>query len=180
MLEDKRLIQKLKRGDKEALRRLYEKYKDDLLTIATSLLHETSAAEDVLHDVFVSFAAGVGGFELQRSLRRYLITCIVNRVRDRFRRKKYEAIELDRAGPISSNLESPEQSVILSEESQLLTEALAKIPFEQREVIILRLQGGMRFREIAAAQGVPISTVQGRYHYGLSKLRSVMNKEVTK
>ena len=180
MQEDKRLIEELKRGDKDALRRLYEKYKDDLLTVATSLLHEAGAAEDVLHDVFVSFATGIQGFELRRSLRQYLVTCTVNRVRDRFRRKTYKAIELERVGPISSNSERPEQSVMLSEESQLLTDALAEIPFEQREVIILRLQGGLKFREIAATQGVSVSTVQGRYHYGLDKLRVVLNGEVKK
>lgn len=180
MREDKRLIEELKRGDKDALRRLYEKYKDDLLTVATALLHEAGAAEDVLHDVFVSFATGIQGFELRRSLRQYLVTCTVNRVRDRFRRKTYKAIELERVGPISSNSERPEQSAMLSEESQLLTDALAEIPFEQREVIILRLQGGLKFREIAATQGVSVSTVQGRYHYGLDKLRVVLNGEVKK
>jgi len=70
--------------------------------------------------------------------------------------------------------------VMLSEESKLLTDALAEIPFEQREVIILRLQGGLKFREIAATQGVSVSTVQGRYHYGLDKLRVVLNGEVKK
>jgi len=180
MREDKRLIEELKQGDKDALRRLYEKYKDDLLTVATSLLHEAGAAEDVLHDVFVSFATGIQGFELRRSLRQYLVTCTVNRVHDRFRRKTYKAIELERVGPISSNSERPEQSVMLSEESKLLTDALAEIPFEQREVIILRLQGGLKFREIAATQCVSVSTVQGRYHYGLDKLRVVLNGEVKK
>ncbi|MHC4658592.1 MAG: RNA polymerase sigma factor [Planctomycetota bacterium] len=177
MLEDRRLIGRLKRGDKDALRQLYEKYKDDLLTIAISLLHEVGAAEEILHDVFVSFAAGIGGFELRSSLRQYLITCVVNRVRDRFRRKKYEVVELDRVGPVSSKSDRPEQSVMFSEETQLLTDALVKIPFNQREVIILRLQAGMKFREIAAAQGVPISTVQGRYRYGLDKLRSLIRGE---
>jgi RNA polymerase sigma factor (sigma-70 family) len=180
MREDKRLIEELKRGDKEALRRLYEKYKGELLTIANSLLHQADAAEDVLHDVFVSFASGIGEFELRRSLRQYLITSVINRVRDRFRRKQHTAVELERVGPISSKSGRPEQEVMLSEESQLLTDALAEIPFEQREVIILRLQGGMKFKEIASAQGVPVSTVQGRYHYGLDKLRSVLNGEVKK
>lgn len=178
MREDRRLISRLKRGDKEALRQLYEKYKDRLLIIAASLLNEPGAAEDVLHDVFVSFAAGIGRFQLQGSLQKYLTTCVVNRVRDRFRRKKFEVIEIRRVGAMRSDSDRPEQLVILSEESQLLTDALAKIPFEQREVIILHLKGGMRFREIAAAQGVPIGTVQGRYRYGLEKLRSLLNEEV--
>jgi RNA polymerase sigma-70 factor (ECF subfamily) len=177
MLEDKRLIGRLKRGDKDALRQLYEKYKDDLLTIATSLLHEASAAEDILHDVFVSFAAGIGRFELRRSLRQYLITCVVNRVRDRFRRKKYEVIELDKVSPVGSDSDRPEQLVMFSEETRLLTDALAKVPFKQREAIILHLQAGMKFREIAALQGVPMSTVQGRYRYGLDKLRSLIRGE---
>lgn len=178
MLEDERLIWRLKRGDKEALRRLYEKYKEELLTIAASLLAEAGAAEDVLHDVFVSFAANIGGLRLQGNMRRYLITCIVNQVRERFRRKKYEVIELDRAGPISSDSDRTEDEVIFGEESQMLTDALARIPFEQREVIILHLKAGMKFREIAAAQSVPISTVQSRYRYGLDKLRALMNGEM--
>ncbi|MGD8500507.1 MAG: sigma factor, partial [Phycisphaerales bacterium] len=95
MLEDKRLIGELKRGDKEALRQIYMEYKDNLLTIATSLLHDTSAAEDVLHDVFVSFAGSVGGLQLRGSLRSYLTASVVNRVRDKYRRKKHHLVELD-------------------------------------------------------------------------------------
>jgi RNA polymerase sigma-70 factor (ECF subfamily) len=177
MQEDTRLIWRLKRGDKQALRRLYEKYKDKLLAIAVSLLNEAGEAEDILHDVFVSFAAGVRGYQLRGSLENYLITCVVNRVRDRYRRKRYEVIEIPRLGRISSDSQRPEQSVIFSEQTQLLRDALARIPFEQREVIVLHLKGGMKFREIAATQGVPISTVQARYRYGLDKLRSLINGE---
>ena len=60
MLEDERLISELHQGDKKALRQIYLKYKDNLLTIAASLLHDVGAAEEILHDVFVSFAAGAG------------------------------------------------------------------------------------------------------------------------
>ncbi|MGD2095235.1 MAG: hypothetical protein PVH77_09545, partial [Phycisphaerales bacterium] len=69
MLEDKRLILELKRGNKEALREIYMKYKDKLLTVAVSLLHDVYAAEDVLHDVFVSFAGSARRLELRVSLR---------------------------------------------------------------------------------------------------------------
>ena len=57
MLEDKLLIWKFNRGNKEALQRIYEKYKDDLVTLAAALLHNVSAAEDAVHDVFVSLRA---------------------------------------------------------------------------------------------------------------------------
>jgi len=180
MVEDKRLVWELKRGDKEALRRIYEKYKDNLLTVATSLLHDSFAAEDVLHDVFVSFAASVGRLQLRGSLKSYLIISAVNLVRDKFRRKKLRMVGLEQVGQISSNSDGPEQSAIFSEQSRLLTAGLAKLPLEQREVIILHLSGGMKFKQIANLQGTSISTVQGRYRYGLSKLRTILNGEMKK
>jgi len=180
MLEDQRLLWRLRRGDKEALRSIYEKYKDNMLTVATSLLHDAGSAEDVLHDVFVSFAMSVRKIELHSSLRKYLITSIINRVRDRFRTKKHHIVELDEVGPISSDSESPERSAILSEESRLLTGALARLPLEQQETIVLHLKADMKFKQIAQMQGISISTVQGRYRYGLSKLRTILNGEMKK
>jgi len=177
MLEDKRLILELKQGNKDALRQIYMEYKDTLLTIAASLLHDTYAAEDVLHDVFVSFAGGVGKLELRVSLRSYLISSVVNRVRDRFRKKKYHVVELDKAGQISSDSKRPEESAIFTEQTQLLADALFQIPLEQRETIIMHLSGGMKFKEIAEVQRIPINTVQGRYRYGLDKLRTILRRE---
>jgi len=180
MLQDRRLIQKLKRGDGDALRVIYEKYRTELVTIAASLLREGSEAEDVLHDVFISFASGIMNFQLHGNLKRYLATCVINRVRDRARRKTFEVIEIDRLRQVGSGSPPPEQSVILNERTQMLVETLGRIPYEQREVIVLHLKGGMKFREIAVVQGVSISTVQGRYRYGLDKMRSVLNEEAVR
>ncbi|UCC96776.1 MAG: sigma-70 family RNA polymerase sigma factor [Phycisphaerales bacterium] len=176
MLEDKRLLGQLKRGDKEALCQIYMEYKDNLLTIATSLLHDPSAAEDVLHDVFVSFAAVVGSLRLRGSLRNYLVASIVNRVRDVYRRKKHHLVELDEAGPVASGSEDPGQAAVVGEEARRLTGALAQLPSDQRETIVLHLNAGMKFKEIAQMQGIPISTVQGRYRYGLGKLRTILKE----
>lgn len=178
MLEDKLLVLKLKRGDADALRRIYEKYKDDLLTITASLLHEAGAAEDVLHNVFVSFAKDISRFQLLGNLRSHLITRVVNQVREKFRRKMYQVVEVDRTGLSGSNSEGADRAAAVGEESQLLTDALARLPIQQREVIILYLQGGMKFREIANIQDVSINTVWSRYRYGLDELRSFLIGEI--
>lgn len=174
MLDDKRLLGELKHGNNEALRQIYMEYKDNLLTIAASLLHDPWAAEDVLHDVFVSFAAGVRSFKIRGSLKNYLIASVVNRARDVFRRKKHHLVELDEAGQIAADSDDPEWSVEFSEDARLLTDALAQLPPDQRETIILHLTGGMKFKEIARMQGISMSTVQGRYRYGLEKLRAIL------
>ena len=176
MPDDERLLAQLKRGDKEALRQIYMEYKDNLLTIATSLLHDTSAAEDVLHDVFVTFTGSVRRIQLRGSLRNYLIASVVNRIRDQFRKKKHFTVELSEAGQVAADSIDPGRSAEFSEESRRLTDALARLPYEQRETIILHLNGRMKFKEIAETQGIPISTVQGRYRYGLDKLRSILKE----
>jgi len=51
---------------------------------------------------------------------------------------------------------------------------------EQRETVVLHLNGGMKFKEIARMQKIPLSTVQGRYRYGLEKLRSILKERAKK
>lgn len=179
MLEDKLLIWKIKNGDKEGLRLIYEKYKDDLLTIATAMMNDYADAEDVLHDVFISFARNAAGFHLYGSLRNYLITCVINRVRDRYRRKMYQVTELDNAAPVSSAIRGPQSQAADNEANEILIDALGKIPLQQRETIVLHLQGGLKFREIADLQEASTNTVRARYHYGLEKLRGILNRTIT-
>jgi hypothetical protein len=85
MLEDELLKWKLRRGSPEALARVYEKYIDAMLTLALGLLGNRPAAEDVVQDVFLSFARSARGLRAQGSLCSYLATGVLNRVRDRLR-----------------------------------------------------------------------------------------------
>ena len=180
MLEDRVLIWKFKCGSSDALCWIYEKYKKDLLRLAAILSNNACDAEDVVHDVFVSFAGSAKDFKLGGNLKSYLTTCVMNRARDRIRTNRRGPMQLNAAESISSNLNGPDHAIIYSEESQRLNRATAQLPNEQREVIALRLKGEMTFRQIAKLHDVSINTIQGRYRYGLNKLRSVLNGEVEK
>ena len=180
MLDEKRLIRELKQGDKEALRRIYMEYKDSLLTIAASMLHDTYAAEDVLHDVFVSFAGGIGNIQIRGSLKSYLTASVLNRVRDMYRKKRHHQVELEEAGQLAADSDGPARATEFGEEAERLTGALARLPMEQRETIVLHLNGGMKFKQIARMQRIPLSTVQGRYRYGLEKLRTILKESAKK
>ncbi len=181
MLEDKRLIWKLKRGNKEAMCRIYEKYRDDLLRILASLLRERSNAEDVVHDVFIDFVKNSKAFSLTGSLRGYLCSCVVNKARN-FNRTmlRKQTVNLDDMDPIISTLKRPDEWIIYDEQSKELCDAMASLPYEQREVVILRLQVAMKFKEIAAIQKTSVKTALSRYRYGIDKLRSLLDCEVIK
>ena len=179
MVEDRLLIWKFKLGNRDALRRLYEKYKNDLLKLAVSLVNDVSTAEDVVQDVFVNFAQSADKIQPRGNLKKYLITCVANRIRNRKRdRQRHETSGIDDLDYAISDVNRPEQWAILSEELALLSNAMAQIPYEQREVVTLYMQGNMTFRQIAKIQNASINTVQGRYRYGLNKLRSILNGEI--
>jgi RNA polymerase sigma-70 factor (ECF subfamily) len=169
---------KLRRGSREALARVYEKYVDAMLTLAMGLLNQRAAAEDVVQDVFLSFARSARYLQARGSLRSYLATSVLNRVRDRRRQARRQAGRpADSADPVCGAAE-PEQAAILVEETGRLHDAIAELPDEQREVVLLRLKANLKFRDIARLQQTSVSTVLGRYRYGLDRLRSRLNGEV--
>jgi len=177
MLEDKLLVLRCRRGNRDAMCRIYRKYKDLLLTIATGLLYEPAEAEDVVHDVFVAFAQSAEQFQLTGSLKGYLATCVRNLALDRIRANARRA---EGPSPVTSNpaASNPETDAVATEELAQLRSAMSRLPYEQREVIVLHLKAGLRFREIARLQGVSISTSHARFRYGMDKLRSLLNGEV--
>ena len=180
MLEDKLLIWKFNRGDRSVLSRIYEKYKNDLVTLAAALLNDKEVAEDTVHDVFISFISAES-FQLTGSLKGYLATCVANKARNRNKvKQRRKNVSLDRSSPPTSDSDSPDHSAIFGEQMRRLAWSLEQIPFDQREVLVLHLYSGMKFKLIAKLHGVSVNTVQGRYRYGLCKLRSLLNSELKK
>jgi RNA polymerase sigma-70 factor (ECF subfamily) len=180
MLEDKLLLLKFKRGSPDALRRIYEKYKDELLALAIALSDDRATAEDVLHDVFVSFVKYAEKLRLRTSLKSYLSTCIANRVRNMKHAKSQQTAELKLEEDLSKDCDRPDRLAMSAELYRRIEQAMAQLPYDQREVIILHLQSGMRFGAIAQSQNVSINTIQSRYRYRLDKLRSLLNIEMEK
>jgi len=181
MLADKRLLWRLQRGDKDALREIYEKHEGDLLTLAAHLLHDAGAAEDIVQDVFVAFVRAAPRLQLRRSLGGYLATAAANRVRDRFRRLARERLApLEDVGHRVAEADGPVRMVMRTEAKQRLRQAVAALPYEQREVIMLRMHADMKFKEIAQHQNVSIKTTLSRYRYGLDKLHEMLDGEVPK
>lgn len=180
MVEDKLLLYRFKRGSSDALRRIYEKYQVYLLTVATALLNDVNAAEDVVHDSFVAFAESADKVRLEGNLRSFLATCVANRARDLMRKRGHNPEALTQAVSLCCDAPGPDLAAACSEQLQRIAGAIAMLPYEQREVVVLYLNAGLMFRQIAALQKVSVNTAQSRYRYGIDKLRSILNGEVTK
>ena len=171
MTDDKTLMGRLQRGDPTALESIYLKYRPRLIAAACSYHVDSHQAEDILHDVFLSFSHRSREFEINHSLYGYLRTGIVNGIRDIIRRRSRHEKALARDASSLGDAECPQACVIQSEQTRQAEDLLRVLPDCQREVVRMRLQEGMKFREIARLQGVSASTARGRYRYGISRLQ---------
>jgi RNA polymerase sigma factor (sigma-70 family) len=173
MLEDKVLLWKLRNGRGDSLREIYRKYGNDMFRLAIALSSDRNLAEDIVHDAFVSFAQIAGKLKLRMSIKSYLLTCTANRCRSVAQsQSRNRRLECDVA--VNSQAESPDDRVEVTETAGLIDRVLGELSNEQREVIVLHLFAGLKFREIAESQNLSINTVQGRYRYGLDRLRSLL------
>jgi RNA polymerase sigma-70 factor (ECF subfamily) len=197
-MEDTLLVFQSRRGSREALTRIYEKYKADLLLLAMGLLNDKAAAEDVVHDVFLSFVRSLDRFRLTGSLKGFLLTCTANHARNWNKAQRVRLrvgagnpdvrVEPDAQRPFGPGPSSNRgqdardtlESVVCNEQLELLGRALAELPFEQREIVMLHLHGQMTFQAIAKAMAISTNTAKSRYRYGIDKLRVTLNGEVTK
>ena len=176
MLDDPILLWRSKRGDRKAFDLLYERHLDTLLTVAMSLLGNASDAEDAVQEVFASFVGSLDTITLRSSLRNFLAVCVANKSRDMLRRRNRPFADPRGA---TAPVEAPEtlELVTQSEQVNRLVEALARLPYEQREVITLHIHAGLTFRAMARALKVSLGTVQSRYRYGLNNLKTALNGE---
>lgn len=179
-MEDKLLVLRCKRGSTEAFGRIYEKYKTDMLVLAMALLNDTSDVEDVMHDVFLSFVQTISKFRLTGNLKSYLLTCLANRARNLNKAKQRRRVEPDQAEPVSPGSDDPLRTIICNEQLRQLSCAMAQLPYDQREIIMLHFQAGMTFKTIGKSLGISANTAKSRYRYGIEKLSSILDGEVIK
>lgn len=179
MIQEKRLMMRFNRGETEALRDIYALYKDDLVSLAAALLHNKTTAEDAVHDVFAKLIQNRTRLHITQNLRQYLMTSVANRSRQYYHsQRRAQVVPLEPETAEISGPRPPDAALLSDERKQHLADALAALPYEQREVILLRHYGELKFKQIAALHDVSINTIQGRYRYGLDKLRSLLNGEL--
>ena len=148
--------------------RWYDEHGRALLAYASALLRDPSAAEDVLHQVFLNVLRGRAA--ITGAPQPYLFRAVRNAALNHIRGQSRE-VELPDGG---AWLESPDGS---KETAMALESALKTLPAEQREVVVLKIWGELTFEEAAAVIGISPNTAASRYRYGLEKLREVWKQE---
>jgi len=157
-------------GEPGAYADLYDRVGPRLLRAARVMLGGSGDAEDAVQELFVELCRHRDRFARVVDLDAYVFAMLRNGVWRRLKREKTERRhfgQLQRITPVAT----PEPESCLADD---LSDALKTLPPEQREVIALKVDGGLTFGQIAEILGVNANTAASRYRYALEKLRRVL------
>jgi RNA polymerase sigma-70 factor (ECF subfamily) len=177
--EDAALVARLAAGDDDALGEVFDRYARLVYAVARGVLGERPAAEEVVQDVFVAlwqhpdrYDATLGGLRTYLAVlaRRRAVDAVRSELRRLGREERHRRLLPVQGGP------TDETEAMLT--SGVVRAAVRALPDEQREVVELAYFGGLSYRDVAVAVGIPEGTAKSRLRLALAKLESALDRQL--
>lgn len=163
----RKALARLRRGDSAAFEQIYAELSAPLFTVILRITRDRGLSEDILQEVFLKLYRSPPGPSVHKP-RAYLFQTARNLALDSLRRRPGE-VSLDELSELP-------QSVSFDPGRRLdLEQALDALSPEERQLVTLHLNGGLKFRELARMTGTPLGTVLWRYRRAIDKLRTLLN-----
>jgi RNA polymerase sigma-70 factor (ECF subfamily) len=173
---DRQVIREVLQGRTQAFERLVENYKGPVFNLAFRMTGSRQDAEDLAQETFLKAYLGLKRFEIQRRFFPWLFTIAVNTVRNHLKIKTPAMAARSGAGAqgLPAGPESnPERRLVSKQQRQTMADALAALPLQQREAVVLRYYQDLAFEDIAAVCGVTLSTAKMRVYRGVEHLARI-------
>jgi RNA polymerase sigma-70 factor (ECF subfamily) len=178
---DSSLSARLAAGDDRALAEVVDRLGTAVQAAALSVLGDRAAAEDVVQDVFVDLWCSPQRFdERLGTLRTYLMMRARHRASDVLRsehRRTGRELRSERLVPRQRE-PSPSDLVTEAATGSAVRAAVRSLPTEQREVVELAYFGGLSYRDVARALGIPEGTAKSRVRLALTKLEGLLDRQL--
>jgi RNA polymerase sigma-70 factor, ECF subfamily len=178
--EDKAYMLRIATGDEAAFEALYDRYSRLLYSILLSVLRQPTEAQDMLQELFLHIWHQAKQFNQERgSVYSWLVTMTRNRAIDRLRSKSFRE-KMQESSNDEAMMLVPDSditaldSISLAEDRERIHAALAQIPAEQRDALMLAYFQGYTQTEIAELLQTPLGTIKTRMRQGLIKLSSLL------
>jgi RNA polymerase sigma-70 factor (ECF subfamily) len=166
------LLPGLAAGDQRAFAALYDRLAGRLYGVARVMLNHPEDAEDAVHEVFVSLVRSRAVLGEVRDLEAYTFAALRRAAGRLATRRARHPVASQQAVEEAATADGPSEHD--DPDDDRLRQALRALPPEQREVIALRIDGGLTFRQIAQAMDTSINTAASRYRYALEHLRRIL------
>ncbi len=164
MVEDRDLIERLRKGDLRAFEEVYHRYGSFVYSVAYNVLGNPSEAEDLAQEVFLRLYRKVKGFMFRSSLKTYIYRATVNTALNYLRRRKDCGIK-------EETLKADDRPGERWEDKELVREILRRLSPETRLILVLREVEGLSYEEIGRALGMGVNTVKSRLNRAREEFR---------
>jgi RNA polymerase sigma-70 factor (ECF subfamily) len=171
-------LERLRRGDPDALGATYDQHHVALRAFARRLVGEQSAAEDLVQEVFVTLPSAIHRLTETSALGPFLISIAINHVRHHLRAAARRRRALERlAREQHLGPSPPDELASLGELGAALFRALDRLPLEQRVAFVLLEVEERSSPDAAAIVGVPEATMRTRLFHAKRRLRDHLTAE---
>jgi RNA polymerase sigma-70 factor (ECF subfamily) len=176
---DEQLVERALAGDSDAFGEVVRRWERKIHALAYGILGSVEDARDATQETFIAAYRNLQGFRGEARVSSWLHRIAVNQCITRQRRARvraetgYEDV-IETAGELSlaaSGRESPAHASESKERAQAVRAAVAALPPELREVVLMKEFEDLTFQEIADALRIPLSTVKSRLYTALKQLR---------
>jgi len=190
---DEQLFEAYRRGDRNAIRTLIERYHEDLLRFLVRLVGERAGAEDVFQETFLQIHQASETFDATRRFRPWLFTIAANKGRD-YLRRKVRRRALDLSAPVGGGsgggdggpqyvdlmevrVPTPGAAMDAEEQSRIVQGILDQMPLALREILLLSYFQRLSYAQIAEDLEIPLGTVKSRLHAAVATFAKRWNAE---
>lgn len=180
---DAELLAQIAGGDTAAFSRFYDRFSQVLYSLAMRILRNSSAAEDLLQEVFIQIWEKAGTYDrrIGKPLT-WAVTMTRNRAIDRIRaaqRGQRVVDDATREQVVSEQSCAELNDTVLGKETaRIVRTALSQLPVEQRQAIEMAFFSGLTQSEIAEALEEPLGTVKARIRRGMLQLRDALQMKL--
>lgn len=183
LYSDEKLVSLIAQAHEQALAQLYDRYNRLIFSLALAIVNDRESAEEITLDVFMRVWQKAGTYRAEQAKVSTWLTHIARHHSiDVLRRR---AVRLDQTAVhgedairnLESSQPSPQESAELSLRRVRIQTALAQLPVEQRQALLLAYFGGYTQSQIAEILGQPLGTIKTRLRLAVQKLREFLKDE---
>jgi RNA polymerase sigma-70 factor (ECF subfamily) len=184
---DLSLMQRIAARDSAALAELYDRHSRLLFALVLRVLRDRGEAEEILQEAFVRVWTRAEIYDARMAgplpwIVRVARNCAIDRLRARRVRATVDAPAIDptavEAATPATGIQNPEAAVLDAERRRTLTDALAGLPAEQRQLVEAAFFEGYTHSELAQRFGLPLGTVKTRIRAGMIAMRKRLEHAV--
>jgi RNA polymerase sigma-70 factor (ECF subfamily) len=172
------LVERCKRGERDALARFYRAYRADVARNLFRVLGPSrDDLEDVVQEVFIEVFRAIPRFRGEAKISTWLYRVCVNVALQRLRKRRRQAEVTSADGPDLRDEQTPQRALEAQERLRAVYEILDELSPKKRVVFVLSEIEGREPKEIAGIVGAPVLTVRTRLHYARKEFYARASRE---